>query len=104
MATTTKVLFRGSASTSSTTLYTQPNTSTITVVTNIIVANASTSGATYDILIDGVEIAKTATVAANDSIVIDLKQVIPASSPAKTISGLASTTSVKFNISGVEIS
>jgi len=34
MATTSKVLARTAAATTSTTLYTQPNTSTITVVTN----------------------------------------------------------------------
>jgi hypothetical protein len=33
-----------------------------------------------------------------------LKQVIPASNPAKTIVGSAANTSVNFHISGVEIS
>lgn len=104
MAVTSKVLFRGAASTSSTTLYTQPNTSTATVVTNIVVCNEAATGATYELAIDGAEIAKTVSIAANDTVIIDLKQVIPASDPAKTISGLASATTVTFHISGVEIS
>lgn len=103
MAVTSKILYRGSAATSNTTLYTQPNTSTTTIVTSIMVANASTSAATYNILIDGVDIANAATVAANDTIIIDTKQVIPASNPAKTITGSASATTVRFHISGVEV-
>jgi len=104
MATTSKVLARVAASTSSTTLYTQPNTSTITVVTNILVTNTDTNNATFTLSIAGVTAAQSVTVAANDTTVIDLKQVIPASNPAATITGLASKTSVNFHISGVEIS
>lgn len=104
MPTTTKVLARVAASTSSATLYTQPNTSTITVVTNILVTNTDTNNATFTLSIAGVTAAQSVTVAANDTTVIDLKQVIPASNPAATITGLASKTSVNFHISGVEIS
>ena len=103
MATTSKVLFRGAASTSSTTLYTVPTTSTTTIVTNILVTNAATSSATFELLIDDVVIAKTVPVAANDTTVIDMKQVIPANATPKTIKGLASATTVNFHISGVEI-
>jgi hypothetical protein len=42
-------------------------------------------------------------VAANDTLSIDLKQVIPANATPKTIKGLASATTVIFHISGVEI-
>ena len=103
MATTSKTLFRGAASTSSTTLYTVPTTSTTTVVTNILVTNTTSSSATFELLIDDVVIAKTVTVGALDTTVIDLKQVIPANATPKTIKGLASATTVNFHISGVEI-
>ena len=103
MATTSKTLFRGAAATSSTTLYTVPTTSTTTVVTNILVANTAASSATFDLSIDGVQIANDVVVAANDTLVIDLKQVSPANATPKTITGLASATTVNFHISGVEI-
>ena len=99
MATTSKVLFRGAAATSSTTLYTTPSATT-TVVTNIAIANTAASSATFTLLLDDVEIQKDSTVAANTTAYIDLKQVLDATD---TIKGLASATTVDFNISGVEI-
>jgi|688.fasta_scaffold993228_2 hypothetical protein len=99
MATTSKVLFRGAASTSSTTLYTTPSATTA-VVTNILVANTSATNATYDLSLDDVQIANDVAIAANDAVIIELKQVLAA---AKTIKGLASATTVNFHISGVEI-
>ena len=99
MATTSKVLFRGAASTSSTTLYTTPSATT-TVVTNIAIANTAASSATFTILLDDVELQKDSTVAANSTAYIDLKQVLVATD---TIKGLASAITVDFHISGVEI-
>lgn len=99
MATTSKVLFRGAASTSSTTLYTVPSATT-TVITNIVVANTSASSATYTLLFDDVSIGTTVNVLPNDSSIIDLKQVL---ATTKTIKGSASATTVNFHISGVEI-
>jgi hypothetical protein len=99
MATVTKVLFRGAASTSSTTLYTVPSATT-TIVTNILVANTAATGATFDLSINDIQIANDVTVAANDTLSIDLKQVFNAT---QTIKGLASATTVNFHISGVEI-
>jgi hypothetical protein len=100
MATTAKALFRGAASTTtSTTLYTVP-ADTTAIVTNIVVVNTSASQQTYTLGIDGVSLATTVVVAANDSTVLDVKQVI---SSTKTITGGASATSVNFHISGVEI-
>ena len=104
MATATKALFRGAASTSSTTLYTVPTTSTTTVVTNILVANTAATSATFDMSIDGIQIANDVVVAAKDTLSLDMKQVIPANATPKTITGLASATTVNFHISGVEIS
>lgn len=103
MATTTKVLARTAAATSSTTLYTAPNTSTLAIVTNIVLANAATSASTATIAIDGVVIVPAVSIAANTLIGFDLKQVIPANNPAKTITGFASTSAVTIHISGVEI-
>ena len=103
MAVISKVLARTAAATTSTTLYTQPNTSTITVVTNINVTNTTTAAATFTISIDSVALQSASTLAANSTAYLDLKQVIPASNPAKLITGLASTTGVNFHISGVEI-
>jgi hypothetical protein len=99
MATTSKVLFRGAASTSSTTLYTTPSATT-TIVTNIVVANTASTAATFTILLDDFEIQKDSTVPANSTAYIDLKQVLVATD---TIKGLASATTVDFHISGVEI-
>jgi hypothetical protein len=99
MATTSKILFRGAASTSSTTLYTTPSATT-TVVTDIVIANTASSSATYELLLNDIVLAKTVTVGANDSTIIQLKQPLTAT---QTIKGLASATTVNFHISGVEI-
>jgi hypothetical protein len=104
MATTSKVLARTAAATSDTTLYTVPNTSTTTVVTNVAIANTAASSATATINIDSVAVLSAVTIAANSTTFIDLKQVIPANATPKTISGSASATTVNFHISGVEIS
>ena len=100
MATTSKALVRQAAATSSTTLYTVP-ASTTTVVTNILVANTAAATATYDLLLDDVSIANDVVIAANDTVSVDLKQVL---ATTKTIKGLASAVTVNFHISGVEIS
>jgi len=99
MATTTKTLYRGAAATSSATLYTVPS-STTTVITNIAITNTASAAATYTISIDGVTFAAASSIAANDTIIIDLKQVL---ATTKIIAGLASATTVNFHICGVEI-
>ncbi len=99
MATTSKILFRGAASTSSTTLYTVPSATT-TVVTDIVIANTAGANATYELLLNDIVLAKTVTVGANDSTIIQLKQPLTAT---QTIKGLASATTINFHISGVEI-
>jgi hypothetical protein len=104
MATTTKALARTAAATSSTTLYTVPNTSTLAIVTNIVLANAATSASTATIAIDGVAIVPAVSIPANSLVGFDLKQVIPANATPKVITGFASTTAVSIHISGVEIS
>lgn len=100
MANTFKVLFRGAASTSSTTLYTVP-AATTTLVSSVLIVNTAASSATYDLLLDDVAIANDVSVPANDTTLIEIKQVIEAGG---TIKGLASATTVNFSISGLEIS
>jgi outer membrane protein W len=99
MANTFKVLSRAAATTSASTVYTVPS-STKTLVTNIVINNQSTSAATYTIYLNNVPIALLAAIPARDSVIIDAKQVLEQN---ETISTLASTTSVSFHISGLEI-
>lgn len=100
MATTSKTLFRGAATTTvGTTLYTVPSATT-TVVTNIIVTNTAGSAGTFTFSLGGTNLATTVAIAANDSKVLDIKQVLTAT---ETITGGASATSINFHISGVEI-
>jgi len=101
MATTSKALFRGAATTSTgTTLYTVP-ASTTTVVTSIIVTNTAGSAGTFTLGLGGTNFATTVTVGAYDSTVIDIKQPLTAT---QTITGGASATTINFHIAGVEIS
>lgn len=99
MATTTKALARTAAATTSTTLYTVPS-STTTVITNIVVTNSAATAATFTITLDSVDLFKDVALAANTTAMFDIKQVL---ATTKIIAGLASATTVKFHISGVEI-
>jgi hypothetical protein len=100
MATVTKALARVAAATSSTTLYTVPSATT-TVVTNIVICNPTGSAVTASMTINAIDLLGSVSIAANSSAFFDLKQVIPAT---QVIAGSASSTSVDFHISGVEIS
>lgn len=100
MATVTKALFRGAAATSSTTLYTVP-ASTTTVVTEIVVTNTTASAGTFTVLLNDISLATAVPVAANDSTVIPIKQVL---TTTQTIKGNANAITLNFHISGVEIS
>ena len=100
MPTVTKALARVAAATSSTTLYTVP-AATTTVVTNIVICNPTGSAVTASMTINAIDLLGAVSIAANSSAFFDLKQVIPAT---QTIAGSASSTSVDFHISGVEIS
>ena len=100
MAATAKVLSRTTLTDSSATLYTVPSATT-TIVTNIALANITSSDATVDLLLDGVELLKEVTVAANSTSIIDLKQVLVATD---TIAGLATATpTITVHVSGVEV-
>lgn len=99
MANTFKVLFRGAAATSSTTLYTTP-AATTTLISSVVVTNTAGAIATYSMSLDGVALATTVSVPANDSIIIELKQVLAAT---QVLAASASATSVNFHVSGLEI-
>jgi len=70
------------------------------VVTDIVITNTAASSGTYELLLNDVVLAKTVTVGANDSTIIQLKQPLTAT---QTIKGLASAVTINFHISGVEI-
>ena len=100
MANTLKALYRGAADTSETTLYTVP-ASTTTLIGKIVVTNTASADATYDMSLNDVVIANDVSVPANDSVILDIGQVISA---AQTIKALASASTVNFHISGMEVS
>ena len=100
MATTAKVLARGTLSDSNATLYTVP-TSTLAVVTNIVFCNITASAQTATLELDGVELVKDLAMAANSTVSLDIRQVIDS---ADLIEGVASAnTAITYHISGVEI-
>ena len=101
MATVSKTLFRGAATTNvGTVLYTVPSATTA-VVTNIVVTNTANAAGTFSLSLNGVSLATTVAIQALDSTVIDLKQVLL---QTQSIQGGASATSINFHIAGVEIS
>lgn len=100
MANAFKVLYRGAAATSSTTLYTVPS-ATQTLVTSFVVTNTASAEATYTISLDGVAVASAATVPGNDTVIIEFKQLLDA---ADVLAASASATTVNFHVSGLEIS
>jgi hypothetical protein len=99
MATTTKKIYRGNFPASYTSVYVVPPATT-TVVTNIAVCNQAGSAQTFNIWIAGIPIQSGATIAANTTAYIDLKQVM---TTGEDIQIAGSTVSISLHISGVEI-
>lgn len=99
MPVVSKVLARTAATTTSSTLYTTPSGSTA-VVTNIVICNPTTAAVTASVLLNDIDLLGSVSIAANSTFAFDLKQVLPAT---QTIKALASSVSVDFHISGVEI-
>lgn len=103
MPNTFKVLARGPATTSASTVYTVP-AATTTLVNNILVANTAANAAVYSISLGGISCAASVAAPANDTTVLDIKQVLAAT---QTISVFANSTAgagtVNFHISGLEI-
>ena len=108
MATTTKALYRGAATTSGTAapLYTVPATGTTAVITNIAVCNPLASTSTFSLNVGGIALAATSAMAPSTTTFIDLKQVLEysATTSQMQITASAVTTAVTFHISGIEIS
>jgi len=98
MAATPELFFRGSAATSSATLYTA---STKAVLTDIVISNTSSNQQYVTMTVDGVNILPTVPISANTVITLQPKTVIAAT---KILAGFATSTDVKFHISGVEVS
>ena len=100
MATATPTLFyRGAAATSSTTLYTVPSLTT-SVLTDIVISNTSSDQQYVTITIDSVNIVPTVPISGNQVLNLQFKTVMGAT---KIVAGYATSTGVKFHISGVEI-
>ena len=100
MANLAKKLARVALTATSATPYTVP-ASTTTVVTNIVICNPTGSAVTASMTINAIDLLGSVSIAANSVFGFDLKQVVPAT---QIIAGSASSTSVDFHISGVEIS
>jgi hypothetical protein len=99
MASSPKLFYRGSAATSSATLYTVPS-ATVAVLTDIVVSNTSANQQYVTMTVDGVNILPTVPVSANTVINLQPKTVVGA---GLIVAGFATSTDVKFHISGVEI-
>jgi hypothetical protein len=99
MADANVTLFRGAASTSSTTLYTSP-ASVAVAVTNIAIVNDSASAVTATINLATIPLVSGISIPANSTQFVDLDQIIY---NGETITGSASTTSVDFHIAGYEV-
>jgi hypothetical protein len=99
MADTSIKLFRGAATTSNTTLYTSP-AGVAVAVTSIAVTNTAASSSTATLNLATIPLLSSVSVAANTTTFISLEQVIY---DGETITGSASTTAVRFHISGYEI-
>jgi len=93
MATDLKVFYRSTAGNFNST---NPNK---ILINNIVISNTSGSQQTYSISINGVSLTTSAIIPANDTVVLDLKQVVD---PNQQIS--CTGTSCTFHFSGVEIS
>lgn len=90
MATTLEVFYRSTAGN-----FTPSNK---ILINSIAICNTSSSQQTYSISINGVALTSSAIIPANDTVVLDVKQVVPASQQV-SFTG----TSCSFHFSGVEI-
>lgn len=97
MAVTPELFYRGAAATTSATLYTAPSKA---VLTDIVVSNTSANQQYVTITVDGVNIVPAVPVSANQVVNLQFKTVVPS---GDIIAGFATSTDVKFHVSGVEI-
>ena len=101
MSDATYTLFRGTATTNtSTVLFTTPTNLAVSV-DNIVVTNTSTSARTYSLALGTFAIAQATAIPANTTQYIDLSQIIY---NGETIVGSASAASaVNFHIAGSDV-
>ena len=85
--------------TSASTVYTVPS-STTTLITNIVVRNSDTTARTYSIFLNNVGLAVESIVPARESVIIDAKQVMVATTTLRLV---ASNAAVSFHVTGLEI-
>jgi len=99
MSTTAVTIARQELALSSTTIYTSP-ASTTTVLTNIIISNSNSSAKAVTFSIDGVPILSQSIVNANDTVAVDLKQVVDV---GLTITAFSNSAGVYLHASGIAI-
>lgn len=99
MANLPKQFVRAAASTTTATLATVAANKTA-IITNISITNPTASAVTANILFNDIAYLSGVSISANDTMILDMKTVLAAS---QTIKGSASSTSVIFHISGVEV-
>jgi hypothetical protein len=82
-----------------------PSASVTTLLNNIVIANSGSSSTTYNIMIESAStyyyLVGGAAIPANDSLIIDIKQIID---PGKGVKVWSPSANVTFHFSGVEIS
>ena len=101
MVDTLKQLYKGTLGTGSATLYTVP-TLTTAIIKEIVLANKTVTDVATTITFDGINIVAGKKVPANDSLVIELHSIIPASAIIAGLAGVA--TSIDVYVSGIEVS
>jgi hypothetical protein len=103
MATLTKAMARDSFATSLADIYIVPSAETTAIVTNIVVTNTTNVNQSFNILLDGVQLFHNTPIAGNSTISIDIKQVLDPSGTPKKITGFATAATLKYHISGIEL-
>lgn len=103
MATITKAMARAPFQTSLSDIYIVPSSSTTAIITNIVVSNTTNTSQNFSILLEEVELFNNTPIAGNSTVSIDIKQVLDPSGTPKKVTGFATATSVKYHISGIEL-
>ena len=96
---TSLTLFRGAATTSSTTLYTSPVNLAV-CVTNIAIVNTTAGALTATINLAGVPLVSGQSIPANTTTYITPDQII---FNTESITASASSTGIRFHIAGYEV-
>jgi len=100
MANIPKRFYKGTVGTTASTVYTVP-ASTSAIVSNIVLINKTGSAATVTVTVAGIEIVASYSVAANDTVVIDLSLFMNTGETITVQAGTANA--INIYISGVEV-